>query len=428
MTERINTVLRSDNTEPSEMGFPNFDPDAARKLKEEALEGGQGAEQTLEEETDPRYRFRVDKKDYSIFSQQEGCIVDEATGKESIGVLNIDETLGLMVGRTADLIATITGESMSDIPKIDNVIYLDKSARPVSWLVNEFWDDFTDEKRPETDYLAIDRRMWFRKVGIMLEGNEEMRDPDGTLRVAKADDFIEYFERMPEKTQKDWLARIRCLFIEGGIEDEDPSKILSTPTLLNNKNLLIVDEVSRSGSTLGIAKFLMKQAVPELASVNGYVFWHDRGKQVDGETQMGQAPVWYRHGGDNDWVGRGVKDIDPGYYRTKYIEQPDGNARAQNYGSFVLGVPMTDEDKEKEPGQASKKLETEIKRMRADYDKGYILPNLPTNAPLSDAMERIMNKLEGLGVVFGANGAASKSPNNYLKLMKIRDSYEKPRR
>ncbi len=89
---------------------------------------------------------------------------------------------------------------------------------------------------------------------------------------------------------------------------------------------------------------------------------------------------------------------------------------------------MTEEDKENEPGQVSKELETEIKRMRVDYDKGRILPDLPTSAPLGNTMDRMINKLEGLGVVFGADGTSSKNPNNYLKLKKIRDSYEKPRR
>ncbi len=319
MVEKLNAEATRNADESSEGNFPKFDPDTAKKLKEDVLQDKHDTEQILEEETDPRYRFRADKRDYSIFSRQEGSIVDDVTGKESSGVLNIDETLGLMVGRTAELIATIVGESMSDIPRIDNVIYLDKSARPVSWLVNEFWDDFTEEKRPGTDYLAIDRRIWFKKVGIELEGNEEMRDPDGSLRVAKTEDFVKHFETMPDETKKDWLARIRGLFIEGGIEDEDPDKILATPTVLDGKNLLIVDEVSRSGSTLGIAKFLMKRAIPELESVNGHVFWHDREKQVNGETQMGQAPVWYRHGGDNDWVGRGVKDINPSFYRAQYM-------------------------------------------------------------------------------------------------------------
>ena len=384
-----------------------------------------------EAETDPRYRFRLDKKDYPIFSRQRGEVTDPVTGASGEGVLSIDETAGLMVGRTAELIGVINGES-DDIPKVDHVIYLDKSARPVSWLVDEFWDDFSDKAQPGKDFLAIDRRVWFQKVGIALTPRDEIKEPDGSLRVAKTDDFIKAYKNLPEETRKDWGARIRGLFIMGGIEGEDPDHIMKTPTTLDGKNLLIVDEVSRSGSTLGIAEFLMKEAIPKLKSVNGHVFWSDQSRVVNNgnnnDMQMGQAPVWYRHGGENDWIGRGVKDIDINYYLAAFVAQPNNITRAQKYGAFVLGVPMDAKALEEEPGQASLKLREEMAKMRRDYDNGRILPNLPTKVLLGEAFEKMQDKLIGLGVVFGNDDKSRKNPNNYLNLLKIRAEHNKPSR
>lgn len=416
--------------------FPEFNPENARKLQEEARD-------TVEvEETDPRYRFRVDRKDYPLFSRQMGDVVDEVTGATGKGVLSIDETLGLMVGRTAELIGTLNGEGTDFGPKIDHVVYLDKSARPVSWMVDEFWDDFSSAERPEKDFLAIDRRIWFKKVGIELEPNEYIREADGSSRPAVAGDFIKAFKEMPEEVRLDWLARIRSLFIADGIEDEDPQKILSTPTVLDGKNVLIVDEVSRSGSTLGIASYLLDQAInygkdekdaSRLKSLDGFVFWQDGTKQVQSgngttETQMGEPPVWYRHGGQDDWIGRGVKDIDPQFYLNEYMANPNNHTRALNYGSFVLGVPMSEKDLDEEPGQVSRELASEMKRMRHDYEKGHILPTLPSRAPMGEAYDKMETKLHEWGVVTGPEEKIKSNPNNYWKLARIRNKHKKPRR
>lgn len=359
--------------------------------------------------------FNVDPEDFPIFSQQAGLREDEYTGKMENRTLNINETLGLMVGQTAKTIAAIQGEK-NGIPKIDHVIYLDKSARPVSWLVDDFWDDFADTPAPEKSYLAIDRRPWFDMVGIELVGHEEIRDPDGTLRPAKGSDFWKAYENVPEEKKKEWSARIRALYIEGGIDSEDPDVIMSTPTVLDGKNLLIIDEVSRSGSTIEIAVGLLKRAIPELASVNGHVFWNDGFSIRDGETQMGNAPVWYPKD-PSDWRGRGVRDIDPSWYEAKYRSNPSKMARAERYGAFVLGVPLV--NREEEPGELSWKLREEMRKMHQAYEAGKILPNLPASA--ETVLDKMIEKLESFGVEFVPASEAAKNPNSYSALAKKRD-------
>lgn len=385
-----------------------FDPEKAKRLRERELE---------KQKPSIKERFVINPAEYPIFSQQGGVRDNEITGTKEERQLSIEETLGIMVGDTAKTIATITGEDKSK-PAADHVIYLDKSARPVSWMVDDFWNDFTDKPKPEESFLAIDRRQWFPKVGIKLEPHEQIRDSDGKLRPATGSDFWREWEKLPPERQKDYLARIRALYIDGGIEEEDPDKIMSTPTRLDGKNLLIIDEVSRTGSTLDIAKGLLKLAIPDLESVEGHVFWKDTSTEHNntGETQMGKAPVWYPDD-PSDWRGRGVKDINPEYYRKQYEENPNNITRAEMYGSFVLGEPLR--NKEDEPGQLSWKLREEMKKIHQDYQDGHILPDIPSGS--GEVGERIVAKMEGLGVEFMPEEQAKGNPNARQSLIRYRN-------
>lgn len=80
---------------------------------------------------------------------------------------NINDTLIHYVRDTALLISKIDG-SLDDEQPFDHVVYLDKSARPVSWLINMFWNDFSvgGVARPHHSYINIDRVPWFRYVGL----------------------------------------------------------------------------------------------------------------------------------------------------------------------------------------------------------------------------------------------------------------------
>lgn len=366
-----------------------------------------------EEET-PETRFNVDPKEFSILSQQAGRRDRYGDGHYAIETLSINETLGLMVGRTAETIAVLCGDN-EHIPAADHVIYLDKSARPVSWMVNQFWKDFTNKEKPERSYLAIDRRQWLKRSGVELLSNEYIADPDGSTRPARASDFD--INKIPRET----LARIRALYIEGGIEDEDVDKIMQTPTVLDGKNVTIIDEVSRSGSTLGIAQCLIRAAIPEVQSVNGHVFWSDLSMQTaSGETQMGSTPAWYPHD-KSDWRGRGVKNINPEYFDRVYEENPTPKNRANKFGSIVLGEPL--EDPKDEPGQLSWKLQEDIAKMHEEYRKGHILPSFPGPETMGGEVDdRMCDYLEGLGVELCQPGDAKNPKRAYPTLLKKRNA------
>ena len=361
----------------------------------------------------PETRFSVDPENFSILKNQAGRRDRFGNGRFSTETLSINETLGLMVGRTAETIAVLTGDDPK-IPAADHVIYLDKSARPVSWMVDSFWKDFTDKKRPENSYLAIDRKKWFERAGVKLLPSEYVEEPDGSSRPARASDFD--IEKIPRET----LARIRSLYIEGGIEDEDVEKIMSSPTVLDGKNIIIIDEVSRSGSTLGIAEMLISAAIPEAKSVNGHVFWSDNSsKTSSGETQMGSTPAWYPHD-KSDWRGRGVKNINPEYFERVYEENPTPKNRANRFGALVLGEPL--EDPADEPGQLSWKLKSDIDRMHEEYERGHILPNLPTGSLIGGEVDdKICDFLEELGVEFAQPSDAKAPEKSYPRLLEKRN-------
>ena len=404
--EHLNPTAQDQDTPPS---TPKFDPELAQELRK--------AESVQAPET-PETRFHVNPADYPIFSRQAGNRPNQNSGKYETRTLSIDETLGKMVGHTAETIATLIGEN-ANIPAADHVIYLDKSARPASWLVDEFWDDFTDAPRPDSTFLAIDRRTWLADYcGVHLLPNEYVEEPNGTTRPASTIDFDRNFHKIPREV----LAKIRALYIKDGIEDEDVDKIFATPTILDGKNLTIVDEVSRSGATLHIAQRLLKAAIPELKSVNGHVFWHDT-LQVNqsGETQMGSTPVWYP-ADPSDWRGRGVKDIHPDYFAALYENKPTSINRARRFGSIVLGEPLDINDPDEEPGQLSLHLKEEIGRMHQDYQKGHILPNLPSSR--SGAREVFSNMIKALndwGVEIAPLDKAVNKSRAYISLKSKRD-------
>lgn len=387
--------LNNSNDEPGSMEL-RFPEDPNQYSEEELM-------------ADPAKRFHVNPKDFPIFSRQAEMGPE---WKSPLETLPLDETMGRFVKATADCIAVLTGEdegaySIKELPAADYIVYLDKSARPVSWLNNVFWDAFTDKPRPKHSYLAIDRIEWFHRTGTLVDANGYVESPDGkTKYVATFEDF-----KRQNVTDED-IARIRALFIPGGIEDEDIEKIMNTPTGLEGKNITIVDEVGRSGSTLDISKYLISRAIPEAASVNGYIYWN-AGVQVgpNNERQMRGVPVWYD---PHSRVGRGIGDIDEGYFEKRYENYPNPKTRAQKYGAIALGAFV---NLDEEPGHKSRQLAKEIKIMRKEWDAGHIMMPMPEHY----SEEKWIERLEAQGIQFMPQ-QPNMPKNAYLRIKEEIDS------
>lgn len=376
--------------------------------------------------------FQVNEKDYPIFSKQQArgfdCAKasDKSAKPDEMYDQNINETLGRYVRDTADLIAKITGsgEDKESKEPYDHVVYLDKSGRPVAWLVGAFWDEFAPEnpetkepvKQPGQSFIAIDRQRWFNLSNTDILPGEHIRRPDDSVVLATFDDFN------ADGVDPEYFAKLRSLYLKDGITgNETPEEIMHTPSTLDGKRVLIVDEVKRSGATLDIAEWLFKNAFPDTKFDQAY-FWNRSEKDVKDskgnvtDVIVGSIPIWYNHTNE----GRGVGDINPPFYDERaeqFIEQhPDkdpGRVKAQAYGSEFLGAIA---DLDKETKHSSRALAQEIVKMADDYHAGKILMSTPVNYNI----DKFIDHYENLGVIFAREGNNAK--NTYVNIKK---SYQK---
>ena len=356
---------------------------------------------------DPEKRFHVNPDDFPIFSQQ--YELPEQYGNLNHIVFPVDKTMGMFVSKTADTVSYLSGESANGPKrKTDLAVYLDKSARPVSWLVNTFWSDFTDKKRPESKFLAIDRINWLKYLGVDVSPNGYVKAPDGSEHVG-------IFSDIPtQKITKEDIARIRALFIPGGITTEDPDEIMATKTSLEGKNITVIDEVFRSGTTLQLAKYLLEQAIPE-ANIDGFTFWvpsFQISRNPNEEKQMRSQPIWYDR---NTAYGRGIGDINQNYYNMLHERLNTPRTRAQKFGAFVLGEII---NLKEEPRQLSIQLAKEIQKMHSEFKAGHILMAPPRHYD----EDKWMDRLKSQGVLLEpANSFPKYDPNRKKTFQYIAD-------
>lgn len=114
-----------------------------------------------------------------------------------------------------------------------------------------------------------------------------------------------------------------------GIENEDEKYVLGTSTILDGKKILVVDEVSRTGSTLDIAKHLVRLAFPDAAEIDGTYFWHpgEAPLKMGSENVLTSLPVWYD---PNTLEGRGIGSPNPEYYRKLYQDYQEKHKENPN--------------------------------------------------------------------------------------------------
>jgi hypothetical protein len=137
---------------------------------------------------------------------------------------------------TDDLIVTLDGTAEGEPAPYDAVVYLDSSARPVSWMVRGMWDfaAHKDEQghpvpQPETFFVNIDARRTSSRI-----------DDEGTAKL---------HDTFPQLANWDET------------ETDSPRRVL------------VVDEIAVSGDTLDVAVNHLQAAFPHL-EFKGYA-WKD---------------------------------------------------------------------------------------------------------------------------------------------------------
>lgn len=146
---------------------------------------------------------------------------------------------------TDELIRRLEGNT-EDGAKPDVVVYLDKSARPVSWMVNELWDTLAREPGTQYDENVIPEKPKTAFINVDSE----------------------------RQYTRDDVANLRALFTREVIPSgEDAS---GKETYFDDKRILVVDEEGVSHATSNKAIAFLKLAFPETESIDKFV-WLDQG-------------------------------------------------------------------------------------------------------------------------------------------------------
>ena len=225
--------------------------------------------------------------------------------------------------------------------KPDYIVYLDKSGRPVEWLVRALWSKLAPAPgeevppMPPSRFVNIDREQWVNTI-----------DPEGVGRV----DI--------DRVDRSIIRSLRSVFVSPSHKREGlTDKIDTAPAELDGKTVLIVDEVISSGKTLDIARAMFAEAFPT-AKIAG-TYW------MAGQTQKGLSrgnadlPVWYV---EKSVFGRGVGN------RDEKVSQSSENI-TQKLGSWFLSSRFPQID------PSSLKLRAEINRL-ADDKNVLIMPSI----------------------------------------------------
>ena len=212
-------------------------------------------------------------------------------------IQNCDTLAGIFDGTITKSECFFDGKSRHNKP-IEHAIYLDKSARPVHFLLRKIWSQLSDMKIPKASYRNIDKHQW-RK--LMKKGTVNVEAPEVDAisldNITDPEEKIELVEH---------IARIRATYLSHeDLEKIDESnfveEVWNFPTILDGKTVAIVDEVKSSGATLKIADILMQKAIPEANfepvywSVPGLTRWtaYDKDGNSSSEYAASKVPVWY---------------------------------------------------------------------------------------------------------------------------------------
>ena len=176
--------------------------------------------------------------------------------------------------------------------------------------------------------------------------------------------------------------------------------------MLDGKRVLIIDEVSRTGSTLRIAERLFRLAFPDAAEITGSYFWHPSEQPITlgQESVLTSLPVWYDPG---TLTGRGIGGLDPAYHRKRYEyyadlsgENPDIDVkklRTYAFSGDVYSAPLLKDDGsilDLAEEKITRMLCRDLKKLYHEYHRGmlFFMP------PMEWEQERFENAVRKQGI------------------------------
>ncbi len=233
-----------------------------------------------------------------------------------------------------------TGERRIERPDI--VIWLDKSARPLSWFTKALWPRLAPKPgstevptMPDSKFLNIDRDQWINAV-----------DPQG---VGIAD---------VNRIDQSIIRSLRSVFISPNHKRQGLTPAIdAAPTLLDGKRVLVVDEVRSTGRTLEIALAMLERAFPSAAFAGTH--WMSYITMAKGSEAVGNLdlPVWYKSDRES---GRGIGN------RDSAISARSANL-TQRLGAWFLSTRLS------KPDESALQLRHELQHLALHPD----VPVLP---------------------------------------------------
>ncbi len=170
---------------------------------------------------------------------------------------------------------------------VDDLVFLDKSARPISWFIRELWDllvlGHVDVTRPRHRFINLDRQMWRDQTGGAEEGSGMGVSLDTPGLRQDAADLRDAF-------------RIRL---------DRPER---QETFFTGRTVMVVDEVRVSGDTLAIARSFLEAAFPDARKILTAHWMTPRIVTGRGDVRYNaNLPIWYS---DQTTHGRGIGNRD----------------------------------------------------------------------------------------------------------------------
>lgn len=233
--------------------------------------------------------YAAEPRDYTILHEHRRTD-DSFKSLDELEIEYVELTDKLIHKMTHGETFSYKGERIHEVPT--KVVFLDKSARPLAWLVRDLWDTLAPEPesdtvpaKPDFKFLNIDRNQWKGQL-----------DPNKTEA---------YDASLLTDEQVEGLRSIFGKNHDGSFDAENE---------LDNQVIMIVDEVRASGATLAIAQAMLERAFPT-SKVFG-THWMSGTKLANGASGNADLPVWYRDDSTNAkfTVGRGIGNrVDPAH-------------------------------------------------------------------------------------------------------------------
>ncbi len=273
----------------------------------------------------PEANYNVLNADHPVFGRRG---VWDGDYTRELYIRSTDHMIGVLDGTIAE--REVVDPACGPVKRPDVVIWLDKSARPCSWFVVAFWDQFAtpDATKPRYEFLRIDRRDWLQHMGYS----------DAEARNAAPKDIR--VEAVPD----DLVLRLGTLFRSEPIDvNRWAEQVTDAPTTLDGRQVVVVDETHVSGATLAVATGLIARVAPS-ARVSGTEFWRDRTMKAVGTVrQPGTVPIGYpgetSDGAELTVFGRGVGNSSA----ENWQRQPDGDeVNRKRLAAAYVSAPLHD--------------------------------------------------------------------------------------